>query len=239
MKPILALACALGAFGMAHAVPVDTADAGAIAAFQSGATVNTLEAVPTRTPQAITSYTTGDPVDTTAFVFDQIPGAQFSVGGQPGVNMPALFSLGGGIAGDAHSASTVLAPTGMQDGTTAFTAGVFMEVFFPVKVSRVGFFLNPSLDNVSMIATDTNFAFSGLPETNLENGNGTAGNFVGFSRPTADIGGLKIFAGGTKGFSLDDLTLGGAATTPIPEPSTWMMLLGGLASLAALRRRRF
>jgi len=142
------------------------------------------------------------------------------------------------IKGDAKSASTVLAPTGMQDGTTAFTAGVFMEVFFPVKVSRVGFFLNPSLDNVSMIALDTNFAFSGLPETNLETGNGAAGNFVGFSRPTADIGGLKIFAAGAKGFSLDDLTLGGAVTTPIPEPTIWMMLLGGLASLAALRRRR-
>ena len=63
---------------------------------------------------------------------------------------------------------------------------------------------------------DTNFAFSGLPETNLETGNGAAGNFVGFSRPTADIGGLKIFAAGAKGFSLDDLTLGGAVTTPIP-----------------------
>ena len=91
---------------------------------------------------------------------------------------------------------------------------------------------------VSMIATDTNFAFSGLPETNLETGNGTAGNFVGFDRPAADIGGLKIFATGAEGFSLDDLTLGGATTAPIPEPSTWMMLLGGLASLAALRRWR-
>ena len=238
MKQILGFACLIGACSIAHAASVDTSDAGTIAAFQTGATVNTLETVPTRTPQAITSYTTGDPVDATAFVFDQIAGAQFSVGGQPGVNMPALFSLGGGIAGDAHSASTVLAPTGMQDGTTAFTAGVFMEVFFPVKVSRVGFFLNPSLDNVSMIALDTNFAFSGLPETNLETGNGAAGNFVGFSRPTADIGGLKIFAAGAKGFSLDDLTLGGAVTTPIPEPTIWMMLLGGLASLAALRRRR-
>jgi hypothetical protein len=238
MKQILRFACVIGACGLAHAVPVNTADPGAIAAFQAGATVNTLESVPTRTPQAITSYTTGDPVGATAYVFDQIPGAQFSVGGQPGVNMPALFSLGGSIAGDARSASTVLAPTGMQDGTTSFTAGVFMEVFFPVKVSRVGFFLNPSLDNVSMIATDTNFAFSGLPETNLETGNGTAGNFVGFSRPTADIGGLKIFTTGTEGFSLDDLTLAGAATAPIPEPTTWMMLLGGLASLAVLRRRR-
>jgi hypothetical protein len=238
MKQILSLACVIGACSMAHAASVDTSDAGTIAAFQAGATVNTFEAVATRTPQAITSYTTGDPVGTTAFVFDQIAGAQFSVGGQPGVNMPALFSLGAGIAGDATSASTVLAPTGMLDGTTAFTAGVFLEVFFPVKVSRVGFFLNPSLDNVSMIALDTNFAFSGLPETNLETGNGAAGNFVGFSRPTADIGGLKIFAAGAEGFSLDDLTLGGAVTTPIPEPTTWMMLLGGLASLAALRRRR-
>ena len=238
MKQLLSFACVIGACSVAHAASVDTSDAGTIATFQTGASVNTLEAVPTRTPQAITSYTTGDPVDATAFVFDQIAGAQFSVGGQPGVNMPALFSLGGGIAGDATSASTVLAPTSMLDGTTAFTAGVFMEVFFPVKVSRVGFFLNPSLDNVSMIALDTNFAFSGLPETNLETGDGAAGNFVGFSRPTADIGGLKIFAAGAKGFSFDDLTLGGAVTTPIPEPTTWMMLLGGLASLAALRRRR-
>lgn len=238
MKQILTLACAMGACSLVQAAPVDTSNAGTIAAFQAGATVNTLEAVPTRTPQPITSYTTGDPVGTTAYVFDQIPGAQFSVGGQPGVNMPALFSLGGGIAGDASSASTVLAPTSMQDGTTAFTAGVFIEVFFPVKVSRVGFFLNPALDNVSMIAVDTNFAFSGLPETNLETGNGTAGNFVGFSRPTADIGGLKIFALGDKGFTIDDFTLAGAATAPVPEPATWMMLLGGLASLAAVRHRR-
>lgn len=238
MKQVLTLALVIGACSMAHAAGVDTSDAGTIAAFQTGATVNTFEAVATRTPQAITAYTAGDPVNATAFVFDQVPGVQFSVGGQPGVNMPALFSLGGGIAGDASSPSTVLAPTGMQDGTTAFTAGVFIEVFFPVKVSRVGFFLNPALDNVSMIALDTNFAFSGLPETNLETSNGTAGNFVGFSRPTADIGGLKIFALGNEGFSLDDLTLAGAVTSPIPEPSAWMMLAGGLASLAALRRRR-
>ena len=63
MKQILGFACLIGACSIAHAASVDTSDAGTIAAFQTGATVNTLEAVPTRTPQAITSYTTGDPVD--------------------------------------------------------------------------------------------------------------------------------------------------------------------------------
>ena len=52
MKQILGFACLIGACSIAHAASVDTSDAGTIAAFQTGATVNTLEAVPTRTPHA-------------------------------------------------------------------------------------------------------------------------------------------------------------------------------------------
>src|SRR5262245_28484061 len=61
------------------------------------------------------------------------------------------------------------------------------------RLSKVGFWLNPSLGNVELIAADTNFAFSHLPETTLETANPvTAGHFVGISRPMADIGGFKI-----------------------------------------------
>ena len=59
-------------------------------------------------------------------------------------------------------------------------------MFFPVKVSSVGFWLNPALGNVTLIAADTNFAFSGLPETTLETFAGAiAGHFVGI-RATAE-----------------------------------------------------
>src|SRR2546421_10949297 len=64
--------------------------------------------------------------------------------------------------------------------------------FFPTKVSKVGFWLNPSLGNVSLIAADTNFAFSKLNETTLETGTVTAGHFVHISPPTPDTGGFKI-----------------------------------------------
>ena len=164
------LACAaigVGSITAAAAAGVDTTDPTVIAAFQSGLTVQTFESLAGRTPQAITAYTQGVPVSPNAFVFNQVPGVQFSVGGVVGTNMPALYQLGGAIAGNAHSGSTVLGPVDF-DFTTKFGPGAFIEVFFPVKVSSVGFWLNPALGNVTLIAADTNFAFSGLPETTLE-----------------------------------------------------------------------
>ena len=140
---------------------------------------------------------------------------QFSVGGAVGTNMPALYQLGGAIAGDAQSGSTVLGP-----------------------VSSVGLWLNPSLGDVTLIAADTNFAFSGLTETTLETATGSAGSFAGISRATADIGGFKIIGTGTNGFTIDDFSYGGAAVAPIPEPGEWALMLGGVGLMAAWRRRR-
>ena len=237
MRSIACAAIGVGAFTAASAASIDSTDAGAIAAFQSGLTVQTFESLAGRTPQAITAYTQGDAVSPDAFVFDQVPGVQFSVGGAVGTNMPALYQLGGAIAGDAQSGSTVLGPVDF-DFTTKFGPGAFIEVFFPVKVSSVGFWLNPALGDVTLIAADTNFAFSGLPETTLETATGSAGSFAGISRATADIGGFKIIGTGTNGFTIDDFSYGGAAVAPIPEPGEWALMLGGVGLIAAWRRRR-
>src|SRR5262245_33063064 len=208
--------------GLLHATVIDTSNAAIVAAFQAGATVNNFESIVGVTPQAINSYTVGAAVSSSAFVFNQISGVQFSVGGAPGTNSPAVYSLTGAIAGDAKSPTNVLGPVDF-DFTTKFNNQALIEIFFPTKVSRVGFWLNPSLGNVLLIAADTNFAFSGLPETTLETGTVTAGNFVGIQRPTADIGGFKIIALGGTGFTIDDFTFDGG-TTQVPEPSTVTLL---------------
>jgi len=223
--------------GSIHAAVIDTNNPATVAAFQAGATVISFENIAGRTPQSITSYTAGNPVSSTSFIFDQIVGVQFSVGGMVGTNEPALYQLSGAIAGDAKSPTTVLGPVDF-DFTTKFNNQGLIEIFFPTKVAKVGFWLNPALGNASIIAADTNFAFSHLPETNLETATVTAGNFVGIQRPTADIGGFKIQALGATGFTIDDFTFGGAATTQIPEPGTMALFAAGLACISKLKRRK-
>jgi len=223
--------------GLLTVAVIDTTDPGTIAAFQSGATVIDFESISGVIPQSITAYTAGDPVNSTSFVFDQISGVQFSVGGAPGTNEPAVYQLTGGIAGDAHSPTNVLGPVDF-DFTTKFNSNALIEIFFPTKVSKVGFWLNPSLGNVLIIAADTNFAFSGQQETTLESSNVTAGNFVGIERSTADMGGLKIIALDATGFSIDDFTFAAGATTTVPEPGTLAVLGIALCGLALLRRKK-
>jgi hypothetical protein len=229
----LVLACSCASAGV-----IVTRDATAIAAFQQGLTVLDFEgAAPLgRTPQTITGYQSGVAVESGALLYDQASGVRFSVGGTVGVNMPAIYRLSGSAAGaGAASSGTNVLGTVDFDGATNFARGAFMEIFFPTKVSRVGFWVNQQLDFVNLIALNTNFAFSGLDEEILETGIGSPGFFVGIERTSADIGGFKILGRGVEGFTVDDFSYGGGAGAPIPEPGTLALLLAGAAALRAQR----
>src|SRR5262245_46002340 len=107
MKNVLMCACLATACSLSYANVINTNNPADVAAFQSGATVVNFESISGVTPQAITNYNSGVAVSSTAFVFNQISGVQFSVGGAPGTNEPAMYQLNETIAGGAHSSSTV------------------------------------------------------------------------------------------------------------------------------------
>jgi hypothetical protein len=217
----------------AEAAPIITTDPVVVAAFQSGATVQNFDAIGGRTPLAIAAYTGGLAIPAGALLYDELAGVRFTVGGSPGDSRAVLLSLTGGIAGDATSPPTVLGPATMEDQGTQETdfQNAFMEMIFDTKVNRVGFWLNPSLGNVLILAFD---AFAG---TELESiPNAPAGSFVGFQRALNDIGAISIVPLGS-GFTIDDLTYGTTQVTPpppVPEPGVLALL--GCAAVGFLRR---
>jgi hypothetical protein len=246
----LAVAAVTVAASNSFGTPINTSDttSAAYIAFITGATVQNFEGVSGLTPLGITAYSDGAPVPATAQMHGEIPGLFFHSGGanpnntaaNPGTPV-ALLSLGGGIAGDAHSATNVVAPLQLMIEPTdpavlGLGAGDFLEIIFSTPVNRVGVWLNPGRGNAGFNAQDASL-------TGLESVAGTAGNFVGVSLPTDSIKVVSIIAAQGTGFTIDDLTYGtsGATTTPtptpIPEPSTLLLFAPLVIGLAFARWR--
>jgi len=207
---------------------VDTNDAGEIAAFQSGATVQDFE--------GLNGLATAAPADDTT-----VPAAnQLSkVGsGLPDVqSLPGLhFHSGGGTFGggpgtpvavlDVSAIGNVLAPIEINEDFTCIAAGCFLEVFFDVPVQRVGF--QVGLGNVSLFVQ----TYGGNPLGGVDNATGTAGNFAGIVRDAPDIERLVVIANSAQGFTMDDLSY------VVPEPSTALLVATGAALIGVRRRRR-
>lgn len=62
----------------------------------------------------------------------------------------------------------------------------------------------------------------------------TEWQFVGFVAPGQDIARIDIMMAGADRVTLDDVQFG----SPVPEPGSWSLLLGGGVLLGALQRRR-
>jgi hypothetical protein len=233
----------LGIVSSAHAIIINTNNAAAISAFQTGATIENFDSG--LTGLSITSYA---PVNVPA-------GSQFSSrninnpsvpffhsGGGSFNNPPAnlgtpvgVFNPEGGIAAEVSSQNNVIGPLEINT-TTAFGAGAFMEVRFVTPVSRFGFQVTHG--SVNVFLGDTNNL---TPVTGDTSVSGTIGNFIGVDRGTADIGRISIFSTNPNDtFTLDDLTFASATTPPssgVPEGASGLNLVLAGSFLWLARRK--
>jgi hypothetical protein len=216
----------------ALALVVQTSDPAQAAAFQAGATVenfDNLSALP------ITSYASGQTVPSgnqfssrNLVTFDSpffnSGGASFNDPvGNPGTPI-GVFDPGGDIAADFKSPNNVVGP--LAGGTDQAFGNGFMEVIFPTDMRRIGLWVTHGTFTIFLKdSTNNNLTTGDVSVT------GSAGQFIGIERPTADIRGLTM--GFPESFTFDDFTY---ATTPIPEPLSIFPAALGLASLIRFRR---
>jgi hypothetical protein len=219
--------------GVSYALVVQTTDPAQAAAFQAGATVENFDDLPAL---SITSYASGQTVpaanqfssrNIAAFTapFLNSGGATFTNPvSNPGTPV-GIFDPNGAIAADVRSPNNVVGP--LAGGTDQAFGNGFMEVIFPTDMRRIGMWVTHGTFTVFLKdSTNTNLATGDVSVT------GSAGQFIGVERPTADIRGLTI--GFPESFTFDDFTY---ATTPIPEPATLFPAAFALASVLRMRRR--
>ncbi len=209
---------ALALFGAAvgtEGTVITTSNPVDIAAFKSGATVQTFDSIPGITAVPITSYSPLDITGTAAlFSKDPAQSPYFNSGGAS-FNDPAsnpgtpvgIVAPSGAIAGDKLSGNNVAGPLFVTPPPfTVFETGAFMEVIFPTAVSKVGLFVPHG--SVTMFLRDTS---NNNLATGDSQGSVSAGQFLGITRASADIGGLLLLGNGP--FTIDDFTFGVTGST--------------------------
>lgn len=222
-----------------------------IAAFQSGATVQTFESVTGLPGFNINAFTSN--VDTATLAGSGLLLFQLRAAGagfmttSGGTAPTGLFNLTGGLTG-ASSGTHVLAPLSIATQETCFdsTAGCFsaFEIIFEQAVQRVGFYMNrPAtilLENSTVTVNEATPNISRSGASTIFSQAGIAAGFVALTSTAADINGVSIIMSGAPMF-IDDLTYARAADTgggSIPEPGALLLSSTALLALGLWRRRR-
>lgn len=231
---------------------INTSNAGQIATFQSGLTVQNFDAL---TAQTITDPLYA-PVTATATILTDPsqPNVWFNSGGGNFFNPPAtdpttatkigIFNPSGAIATHKLSPDNVAGPLEINT-LNAFGPGAFMEVLFTTAVSSVGFYV-PFISPGATLTLFLKDAGAGNIAGADSGGPLTAGQFIGINRAAADIKGLSLISSDGR-FTIDDLTYGIRSTTgggtaggggsTVPDTGAWLTLCAAVAFCAFARRQ--
>jgi hypothetical protein len=237
---IVGLALAASSTANAAAI-IHTSDPSVIQAFQNGAIVEGFDAG--LSGKVITAYDSEDVLNNNRFHSRDITNPDlpaFNSGGatfpdpasNPGLGI-GIFDPDGPIANDVKSLNNVAGPLDIGNDEKSF--GGFMEVIFVNPVSKVGFEITFG-ENVRLILKDVN---NQNLSTNPFQANGSAGNFLGIERDSADIGGITILDLGGKSFTIDNFTYGRGSGTSVPDTGSNLFSLALAGGCLWMGRRAF
>ena len=157
--------------------------------------------------------------------------ASSNVTGQAKVNFPTGFAANFGLALDSHGDANLFALS--PGNTEAFTA----SANYTVPTSAAGpYVFNLSSTALGLAAGMGSFTFVADLSNSNADGNGDGAFYL--SNETIGTSTATVTDGSANPGNTGTLVFSGVDTFAVPEPGTWVMILGGLGALAGFAKRR-